>query len=168
MLIRVTAHGRLSAGARTYRCALGRAGISQHKTEGDGATPAGSWPLRRVLYRPDRLPPPATALPVSALGPKDGWCDAPGDPAYNQPVTLPYPASAEPLWRDDSRYDVIVVLGYNDDPVTTGKGSAIFFHIAAPDYTPTEGCVAVALADMIDILALCSADSRMVIQPPTP
>ena len=52
----------------------------------------------------------------------------PDDPAYNQPVRLPYPASAEPLWRDDRVYDLIVVLGYNDDPVVAGAG---FGHLPA-------------------------------------
>ena len=60
----------------------------------------------------------------------DGWCDAPDDPNYNRLVSLPYPASAEHLWRDDNVYDLIAVLGYNDDPVVPGKGSAIFLHIA--------------------------------------
>ena len=51
----------LLAGA-IVRCALGRGGViaAAAKREGDGATPAGLWPLRRVLYRPDRGPPPDT------------------------------------------------------------------------------------------------------------
>jgi L,D-peptidoglycan transpeptidase YkuD (ErfK/YbiS/YcfS/YnhG family) len=138
----------------TWRCALGRSGVAAMgaKREGDGATPAGLWPLRRLLYRPDRLGTPKTGLPVAALTPTDGWCDASGDPAYNQPVTLPYPASAEPLWREDGVYDIIVALGYNDAPVVPGRGSAIFLHIARPDYSPTEGCVALAQADLLAIL----------------
>ncbi|HEY5346811.1 MAG TPA: hypothetical protein VIJ72_01360, partial [Rhizomicrobium sp.] len=81
-----------------------------------------------------------------------GWCDAPGDPSYNRPVRLPYPASAEQLWREDHVYDIIVVLGFNDDPVIAGKGSAIFLHLAKPDYAPTAGCVALALPDMLAAL----------------
>jgi L,D-peptidoglycan transpeptidase YkuD (ErfK/YbiS/YcfS/YnhG family) len=137
-----------------WRCALGRGGVAPTgtKREGDGATPAGLWPLRRLLYRPDRLSAPKSRLPVATLKPNDGWCDAPGDPAYNQPVILPYPASAEHLWRDDGLYDVIVVLGYNDAPVVPGRGSAIFLHIARPDYSPTEGCVALAQSDLLAIL----------------
>ncbi len=137
------------------RCALGKGGVAAMgaKREGDGATPAGLWPLRRLFYRPDRLNAPRTRLPVTALEPSDGWCDAPGDAAYNQAVTLPYPASAEHLWRDDGVYDLIVVLGYNDAPVVTGCGSAIFLHVARPDYSPTEGCVALAEADLLEVLA---------------
>ena len=137
------------------RCALGRSGVvaATVKREGDGATPAGRWPLRRVLYRPDRLRAPITRLHVTPLETCDGWCDAPGDLAYNQPVTLPYAASAERLWRDDPLYDLIVVLGHNDDPVVAGHGSAIFLHVARPDYAPTEGCVALARADLLAVLA---------------
>ena len=86
---------------RRARCALGPAGViaAQDKREGDGKTPLGVWPMRRVLYRPDRGGAPQTALPALALGPDDGWCDEPSDPNYNRPVTLPYPASARTASR---------------------------------------------------------------------
>jgi L,D-peptidoglycan transpeptidase YkuD (ErfK/YbiS/YcfS/YnhG family) len=122
------------------------------KREGDGASPAGVWPIRRVLYRPDRGPAPQTTLPVAAVAEDDGWCDAPGDPAYNRPVKLPYPASAEQMWRDDHLYDLVVILGHNDDPPIAGLGSAIFLHLAKPDYAPTHGCVAVARGDLEALL----------------
>ena len=35
----------------------------------------------------------------------------------------------------------------------SGKGSAIFLHLARPDYTPTEGCIALALPDLLTTLA---------------
>jgi L,D-peptidoglycan transpeptidase YkuD (ErfK/YbiS/YcfS/YnhG family) len=137
-------------------CALGKGGIipAADKREGDGRSPIGLWPLRRVLYRADRGARPKTAMPAQAIHREDGWCDDPADPAYNRPVALPYPASAERLWREDSLYDLIVVLGHNDDPVTPGAGSAIFLHLARPDYAPTEGCVALARPDLERLLAL--------------
>lgn len=146
---------RMILGTLRLRCALGAAGVTGVKREGDKATPAGRFPLRRVLYRPDRLAAPQTALPVAPIRPQDGWCDAPGDPRYNEPVTLPYAASHERLWRDDRLYDIVVILGYNDAPPIAGKGSAIFLHVARPDYAPTEGCVALALADLEAVLARC-------------
>ena len=139
-------------GSRRFRCAVGRGGRRRDKREGDGATPVGAWPIRRLLYRADRIDRPKTALPVAAIGTSDGWCDAPRDANYNQPVQLPYPASAETLWREDGVYDLIVPLGCNDAPVVAGAGSAIFLHVARPDFTPTEGCVAVALADLLAVL----------------
>jgi L,D-peptidoglycan transpeptidase YkuD (ErfK/YbiS/YcfS/YnhG family) len=45
------------------------------------------------------------------------------------------------------------VLGWNDQPVVKGRGSAIFLHVARPDFAPTEGCVALALPDLSRLLA---------------
>ncbi len=166
MIFTATADGFLDIGTARLRCALGKGGVrpAADKREGDGASPAGVWPIRRVLYRPDKVPAPQTALPVSAIGPADGWCDAPGDPAYNHPVTLPYPASAERLWRDDDVYDVVVVLGHNDDPVVDGAGSCIFMHLIRPGYLPTEGCVALAPADMAACLATATPGDAVEIR----
>jgi L,D-peptidoglycan transpeptidase YkuD (ErfK/YbiS/YcfS/YnhG family) len=166
VIFTATADGFLDIGTARLRCALGKGGVrpAADKREGDGASPAGVWPIRRVLYRPDKVPAPQTALPVSAIGPADGWCDAPGDPAYNHPVTLPYPASAERLWRDDDVYDVVVVLGHNDDPVVDGAGSCIFMHLIRPGYLPTEGCVALAPADMAACLATATPGDAVEIR----
>ena len=154
MIYLATADGWLDLGGTRVRCALGPAGVvaAADKREGDGASPAGVWPIRRVLYRPDHGPKPQTALPTAAIAPDDGWCDAPQDAAYNRPVQLPYPASAERMWRDDHLYDLVAVLGHNDDPPVAGLGSAIFLHLAKPDYAPTHGCVAVARADLEALL----------------
>lgn len=145
--------GRLIIGGQVVRAALGRGGVRTEKQEGDGATPAGVMKLRRILYRADRLPPPSCATPIEPLAPDDGWCDDPADPKYNRPVQLPYDARAEELWRHDDLYDVIGVLGWNDAPVRAGRGSAIFLHIARPDYAPTDGCVALARQDLLQVLA---------------
>ena len=146
--------GRLEGGGLSLRCALGKGGVlpAAEKREGDGASPAGVWPVRRVWYRADKGPPPETGIPVIALRPEDGWCDAPGDARYNQWVPLPCPARHERLWREDGLYDLIVELGYNDDPPVTGKGSAIFLHVARPGYLPTEGCAALAEGDLRAVL----------------
>jgi L,D-peptidoglycan transpeptidase YkuD (ErfK/YbiS/YcfS/YnhG family) len=144
--------GLLQHEGRRYRAALGRGGVRVEKMEGDAATPAGLLALRRVLYRADRLRRPQAAVPLLPLAPHDGWCDDPADRAYNQPVRLPYAARHEELWRSDAVYDVIGVLGWNDAPVVRGRGSAIFLHVARPDYAPTEGCVALALPDLLALL----------------
>ncbi|HXA38322.1 MAG TPA: L,D-transpeptidase family protein [Phenylobacterium sp.] len=147
--------GWLDLGGRRARCALGKAGVTPaaDKREGDLASPAGVWPIRQVLYRPDRGGPPRTALPATALSPDDGWCDDPADAAYNRAVKLPCAASHEAMWRDDHLYDLIVVLGHNDDPPEPGMGSAIFLHLAREGYAPTEGCVALARPDLEELLA---------------
>jgi L,D-peptidoglycan transpeptidase YkuD (ErfK/YbiS/YcfS/YnhG family) len=108
--------------------------------------------LRRVFYRPDRLAAPVTALPTRALGASDAWCDDPQSPDYNRLVRLPFTARHELLWREDEIYDVIVELGWNDDPVVPGNGSAIFLHVARPDFSPTEGCVALDRSALLTVL----------------
>jgi L,D-peptidoglycan transpeptidase YkuD (ErfK/YbiS/YcfS/YnhG family) len=150
---------------RQLRCAVGRSGFSVAKQEGDGATPIGAWPMRQLLWREDRLPRPATDLPVRAIAREDGWCDDPGDPAYNQPVRLPFAARHERLWRRDRVYDLIVPLGYNDDPIAPRRGSAIFLHVARQSYEPTEGCVALSRADLLNVLSGARPGARVVIDP---
>jgi L,D-peptidoglycan transpeptidase YkuD (ErfK/YbiS/YcfS/YnhG family) len=110
-------------------------------------------PLRRVLYRADRVARPVSAVPVEPLAPNDGWSDDPAHPDYNRMIRLPHPARHEALWRDDGVYDIIGVLGWNDQPMVRDRGSAIFLHVARPDFAPTEGCVALALPDLRDLLA---------------
>jgi L,D-peptidoglycan transpeptidase YkuD (ErfK/YbiS/YcfS/YnhG family) len=161
MSLVVTARGQAAWRGRTLRCAIGRSGIARVKREGDGATPAGAFPVRRVLYRADRMARPATGLAVSPLADIDGWCDDPADPRYNQAVRLPYPARCEALWRDDPLYDLIGVIGFNDEPALSGGGSAIFLHIARPDYAPTEGCVAFSSADLLDVFAEWRPEDRV-------
>jgi L,D-peptidoglycan transpeptidase YkuD (ErfK/YbiS/YcfS/YnhG family) len=145
-------------------CALGRAGVAVDKREGDGCTPAGSFALRRLLWRADRLgPAPESGLPNAQIMIDDGWCDAPGDSHYNRPVKLPYPASAEAMFRDDHLYDVVVILGHNDRPVVPGAGSAVFLHIAPPDGGPTAGCVALDEPALRAVLRSCDPTTRLVV-----
>ena len=152
-IARLTADGLLRFRGETLRCALGAGGIRADKREGDGATPLGLLPIRRVLFRADRGARPATALPAEPIAPDDGWCDDPGHADYNRQVRLPHPARHERLWREDAVYDVIGVLGWNDAPVRRGRGSAIFLHLARPGLPPTEGCVALPEADLRRLLA---------------
>lgn len=151
-------------GSHSGRCAIGRGGVGEKKREGDGITPSGIWPLRRVLYRPDRGNIPKTVLSVMPIAKDDGWCDAPADTNYNLPVKLPYRASAEALWRGDALYDIVVVLGFNDAPVTAGKGSAIFLHVAAENFASTEGCVAMKKEALLALLADISAAAKICIE----
>jgi len=149
---RVFADGRMVLGRSTYRVALGRAGIVARKQEGDGGTPAGLLPLRKLLYRADRLARPQAVVPVEPIAPNDGWCDDPAHADYNRMVRLPHDGRHEELWRRDGLYDLIGVLGWNDAPVRRGEGSAIFLHVARADYAPTEGCIAMAAGELAEVL----------------
>jgi L,D-peptidoglycan transpeptidase YkuD (ErfK/YbiS/YcfS/YnhG family) len=135
------------------RVALGRSGIRAIKREGDGATPLGRLPIRRLLYRPDRVARPCAPFEVRAIRSNDGWCEDPADPNYNRLVKLSAGSTADRLTREDHLYDVVLVLGYNDRPRVKGRGSAIFVHLAREGLTPTAGCIALSCRDMRALLA---------------
>ena len=156
--------GRLCWSRSSAAASIGRGGIKADKREGDGGTPAGTYPFVRVLYREDRITPPASYLPVSPLAPNHGWVDDPTDINYNRLVSLPYPARTEKMWRQDGLYDALVVIGYNVEPVIPGLGSAIFLHIARPDFSNTQGCIAVTKGVLLRLLPLLGPGSVITIR----
>lgn len=149
--------GILRAGGLSIPVALGRSGIAADKREGDGRTPAGRWRILALLYRPDHGPRPVSRLPARTIRPDDGWCDDRADRRYNRPLTLPIggarKVSHEKMWRDDTLYDLVLVIDHNQRPRIAGRGSAVFVHLARPGFKPTEGCVALRRADMKRLLA---------------
>jgi L,D-peptidoglycan transpeptidase YkuD (ErfK/YbiS/YcfS/YnhG family) len=163
--VRVISHTELRFQSKFFRCTIGSAGFTNDHKEGDKKTPVGKFRMRECWYRADRIAAPQTGLPLKIITPTDGWCDDPKHTSYNRHVQLPFAASHENLWRDDLIYDIIVPIGFNDDPVIPGKGSAIFFHLAKPNYTHTLGCVAVIMPDMLEILKECTPDSYLSIEP---
>jgi len=155
--------GRLRWSGGSARAAVGREGVSANKREGDGATPAGSYPLVFGLFREDRIRPPASHLPMRPLAPHDAWVDDPADTQYNRLVTLPYPARSERMWRHDEIYDLVVVIGYNMEPVVPGAGSAIFLHIVRSNFAKTEGCIAVDREVLVSLIPLLGPGSTITI-----
>ena len=153
--------GWASLGEKRWRCAVGAGGVREDKVEGDAATPVGEFPLRHIYYRNDRLVLPKVQLPARPITKHDGWCDDPRSPAYNRLVRIPNEWSHEKMWREDGLYDVVVVVGYNDDPPEGEWGSAIFLHIARDDMSPTQGCVAFARADLLKLLPLIGPQTRL-------
>ena len=153
--------GWATLGGHRWRCALGAGGIREDKVEGDGATPVGEFPLRRFYFRNDRLVLPPVALPARPISRHDGWCDDPRADAYNRLVHVPNDWSHEKMWRDDGLYDLVVVVGYNDDPPEGEWGSAIFLHIARDDMGATRGCVAFARADLMELVPLITRETRL-------
>jgi L,D-peptidoglycan transpeptidase YkuD (ErfK/YbiS/YcfS/YnhG family) len=156
-----TSQGWAMLGARRWRCTVGEGGIREDKVEGDAATPAGEYPLRRIYFRNDRLVLPKVRLPARPISEHDGWCDDPRSATYNRLVHVPNDWSAEKMWREDGLYDLVVVVGYNDDPPEGEWGSAIFLHIAREDYAPTKGCVALSQADLLELMPLIGPQTRL-------
>jgi L,D-peptidoglycan transpeptidase YkuD (ErfK/YbiS/YcfS/YnhG family) len=116
------------------------------------------------MYRQDRIKLPPTDLPMTPLREAHAWVDDPHDPNYNQLVELPYPSRTEKLWRDDGIYDVLVVVGYNMKPTVPGAGSAIFLHIARPNFSPTVGCIAVERSILLKLVTVLGTESTLTIR----
>ena len=134
--------GLLLAGPLAIPVVLGRSGIRANKREGDGATPRGRFRLRRLWWRPDRRPRPATRLPVRRIDPSIAWCEDPADRRYNRPFRRYAGEAGDRLWRDDRLYDVVIEIDHNTRPRIAGRGSAVFIHLARPNGSPIAGCVA--------------------------
>jgi L,D-peptidoglycan transpeptidase YkuD (ErfK/YbiS/YcfS/YnhG family) len=155
--------GWLIAGPLALPVALGRGGIKANKREGDGATPQGSFRLKRLWWRAGRHPRPATLLPVTRIKPDDGWCENPADRHYNQRITVPPDSKADRLTRLDNLYDFIIELDHNTRPRVAGRGSAVFIHVARPKFAPTAGCVALQLGSLRRLLGKLGPRTKIVI-----
>jgi L,D-peptidoglycan transpeptidase YkuD (ErfK/YbiS/YcfS/YnhG family) len=156
--------GLMSVGGRVLVCALGKGGIQALKREGDGGTPLARMRLLSAYVRMDHVAARATLLPMAPITPALGWCEVPGDRNYNRPVRLPYAASHETMNRADPLYDIVIVMDWNIVPRRRTGGSAIFFHVARPGLTPTEGCVALPGDVMRRLLPMLSAKTVLTVR----
>jgi L,D-peptidoglycan transpeptidase YkuD (ErfK/YbiS/YcfS/YnhG family) len=156
--------GWLIAGNRVLPVALGRTGLKSNKREGDGATPRGTFRLRRLWWRADRHPHPPTPLPSRRIGAADGWCENPADRRYNRPVAVSPDSTADRLARADALYDFIVELDHNTRPRIAGRGSAVFIHVARPGFAPTAGCIALKTGDLRRLLTRLDRRTRVIVE----
>lgn len=152
--------GHVRFGMVTIPCALGKGGVKTIKREGDGATPRGTLRALRLYRRPDRQMVNAL-IPLRMTSRTMGWCDDTRSPHYNQPVTLPFKQSHEKLWRNDHVYDLVIDTNYNRRPAIKGRGSAIFIHLARPNFAPTEGCIAFKRRDLVRLIAMFTIHTRI-------
>lgn len=153
----------LTAGSLAIPVAIGRGGIRANKREGDGGTPLGTFRLRRLWWRADRLPCPRTLLPLRRIHHDDAWSEEPGHRLYNRPFRRRADEAGDRLWRDDHLYDFIIELDHNMRPRVTGRGSAVFIHAARPGFRPTAGCVGLELNALRRLLAQLGPKTRIEI-----
>lgn len=155
--------GWLMAGPHAIPVALGRGGIIANKREGDGGTPKGTFRPRLLWWRADRTPRPQTFLPVRAIRPDDAWCEDPASRHYNQPVRLGRDDGGDRLTRDDHLYDFVIEIDHNTKPRIAGRGSAVFLHLARPNFSPTAGCVSMTKPAMLHLLRRIGPDTKIII-----
>ncbi len=144
--------------------ALGRGGVLANKREGDGGTPRGTFRPRRLWWRADRHSRPRTFLPIRPIGPEDAWCEDPADRHYNQAIRLHGDHPGDRLARQDHLYDFIIEIDHNTRPRIAGRGSAVFLHLARPNFGPTAGCVAMTRPAMLRLLQRIGPRTRIVIE----
>ncbi len=134
------------------KCAVGKRGISIKKKEGDFITPKGTFKIREIFYRKDRVQNLITRIKKTVIRKNMGWCDDPKSKKYNKLIYFPFKHSAEKLYRRENIYDIILVLNFNMNPVKKNKGSAIFIHVAKKGFQPTQGCIALNKFELIKLV----------------
>src|SRR5262249_18130777 len=141
----------------------GRGSIRANKYEGDGATPRGRFRLVRLWWRADRHPRPSTQLPTQRITPDLAWCEDTSDRRYNRPFRRNAADGGDRLWREDHLYDFVIEIDHNTRPRIAGRGSAVFLHLARPNWSPTAGCVAMTVGRMRFLLAALGRGARIEI-----
>jgi L,D-peptidoglycan transpeptidase YkuD (ErfK/YbiS/YcfS/YnhG family) len=151
------------------KAVIGRSGFSLDKCEGDGASPVGVFSIGQFFFGSNSKPA-GLKFPYRQTTENDFWVDDSDSPFYNTWQTGPAEErwkSAEELKRDDDLYKYAAVIQYNI-PAKRGKGSAIFFHLWRDENSPTQGCTALAEADVLSILRWLDPEKKPVfLQGPT-
>ena len=145
------------------KCAIGKRGITSKKYEGDEKTPKGTFTLKSIFYRKDRVLKIKSSLTKRIIKKNMGWCDNPKSKFYNKIIKIPFFDGAERLWLKEKIYDIIIIINYNLKPVVKNKGSAIFLHIAKKNYTPTKGCVGIAKKDILFLINKINTKTKIII-----
>ena len=130
---------------------IGKNGVSAHHVEGDMASPRGLYALGTAFSTEKEVP---FSYPCRTIGPRSWWVDDVASPLYNTWVEADGKdgfASGEKMDAMPVHYHYGLVVEYNTDPITPGRGSAIFVHCRG-DKPYTHGCVAMEESVMLRIL----------------
>ena len=162
MLIKVKNKDTLLFDDFIFRCVVGKKGVSGKKKEGDFCTPKGSFKLKTVYYRPDRVKKIQTKLNTKKINPNMGWCNDPLNEKYNSLIKINGKIRHEKLYRRDNKYDILLVIDYNLRKPIPFKGSAIFIHLTK-NFKGTAGCIALNKKDFLILLKLVNKKTRIKI-----
>ena len=163
MLIKVKNKETLEISEFSFKCCLGLNGKANSKSEGDKKTPVGKFNLGPLFYRPDREKKPKTKLTCIKITKNMNWCnDSTSKKYYNRLISKNKKIKYEKLYRRDYKYDLMIPVSYNSNPVRLGKGSAIFLHLTK-NYKPTAGCIALNKKDFIIMLKLIDKKTKIKI-----
>ena len=154
---------RLQVDDFTFKCCIGKNGLSKKKKEGDKKTPIGRFSIENLYYRSDRIKKPPTKLKCIKIKKKMGWSDDPlNQKNYNKLVFTKKGAKCEKLCRKDHKYDLIIPIKYNYLKPIKFKGSCIFIHLT-DDYKATAGCIGLKKKDFLIMIKLINKKTKIQI-----
>ena len=146
-----------------FKCSIGKKGLTKKKIEGDKKTPIGTFSLGNLYYRADRNLKPLTKLKCIKIKKRMGWCDdIKSKKKYNKLINVSQKVRHEKLYRKDHKYDLMIVINYNNKKTKIGKGSAIFLHLTK-NYRPTAGCIALKKKDFLILSKLINKKTKIKI-----
>ena len=145
------------------KCAIGKKGIGRKQKEGDQITPRGTFSVKDILYRKDKINYLRSVIKKTPIKKNMGWCDDPKSKDYNKLIKYPFNYKSEKLYRSNNIYDIILVLDFNMHPIKKNKGSAIFIHISNNKYNPTQGCIAIKKKELLKLIKFIDKKTKIFI-----
>ena len=145
-----------------FKCVLGKNGVTLKKKEGDLKTPKGTYSIGPLFFRKDKIHKVETQLKKIPIKRDMYWCNYVKSKYYNKLITSKKFGSHEKMFRNDRKYDLVVVINYNTKKIIKKKGSAIFLHLTN-NYKKTEGCVAIKKIDMLILLKIINKKTKIKI-----
>ena len=147
----------------SFKCCIGKKGLSKNKVEGDKKTPKGIYKIENLYFRKDKINRPITTLKCIEIKKNMGWCnDVKRPKKYNKLIKINKNIKHEKLNRKDHKYDLLIPIKYNFKNSIAGLGSCIFFHLTN-NYKPTAGCVALKKKDFLIMLKLINKNTKIKI-----
>ena len=146
----------------SFKCCIGKNGITNNKIEGDKKTPRGLFSLGNIYFRKDRNFKPITKLNSISINRQMGWCNDVRNKKYNKLIKINKKIKHEKMFRRDYKYDYVIPINYNTKNIKNGKGSAIFIHLTK-NYKPTAGCIAVSKKDFLILSRILKRNSQIAI-----
>ncbi len=145
-----------------FKCSIGKNGISKKKIEGDKKTPKGVFSIENLYFREDKIKNPKTNLKKIKIKKNMGWCDDIKSNKYNKLIFTNKNVGFEKLFRNDTKYDMLIPIKYNFKKPIKGLGSCIFIHLTK-DYNSTAGCIALSKNDFLIMLKLIDKNTKIAI-----
>jgi len=162
MLINLKNKDTLTYDDFSFKCSIGKKGLTFKKKEGDKKTPKGIFSLGPLFYRRDKNKTPYTKIKKIIITKKMGWCDDSNHKKYNKLIKITKGIKHEKMFRSDNKYDFLIPINYNTHKPKRNKGSAIFIHLTK-DYKKTLGCIALKKNDFLILLKLINQNTKIKI-----